>query len=82
MCIRDRNTVAACIHQDQTLVDGQAVKLRLLEPMQAGNIVVPKNTLVAGTAKAVSYTHLDVYKRQTVRTARTGFISPTRTKTR
>ena len=46
-----KNTVAACIHQDQTLVDGQAVKLRLLEPMQAGSIVVPKNTLVAGTAK-------------------------------
>lgn len=46
-----KNTVAACIHQDQTLVDGQAVKLRLLEPMQAGNIVMPKNTLVAGTAK-------------------------------
>ena len=45
------NTIAACIHQDQTLTDGQAVKLRLLEPMQAGNIVVPKNTLVAGTAK-------------------------------
>ena len=46
-----KNTVAACIHQDQTLTDGQAVKLRLLEPMQAGNIVVPKNTLVAGTAR-------------------------------
>jgi len=46
-----KNTVPACIHQDQTLTDGQAVKLRLLEPMQAGNIVVPKNTLVAGTAK-------------------------------
>lgn len=46
-----RNTVAACVHQDQTLTDGQAVKLRLLEPMQAGNIVVPKNTLIAGTAK-------------------------------
>ena len=46
-----KNTVAACIHQDQTLTDGQAAKLRLLEPMQAGNIVVPKNTLVAGTAK-------------------------------
>ena len=46
-----KNTVAACIHQDQTLVDGQAVKLRLLEPLQAGNIVVPKHTLVAGTAK-------------------------------
>ena len=47
----EKNTVAACIHQDQTLTDGQAVKLRLLEPMQAGSIVVPKNTLVAGTAK-------------------------------
>ena len=46
-----KNTVATCIHQDQTLTDGQAVKLRLLEPMQAGNIVVPKNTLVAGTVK-------------------------------
>ena len=47
-----RNTIiAACIHQDQTLTDGQAVKLRLLEPIQAENIVVPKNTLVAGTAK-------------------------------
>ena len=46
-----KNTVAAYIHQDQTLTDGQAVKLRLLEPMQAGNIVVPKNTLVAGVAK-------------------------------
>ena len=54
-----RNTVAACIHQDQTLTDGQAVKLRLLEPMQAGNIVVPKNTLVAGTAK-VQVGRLDI----------------------
>ena len=35
-----KNTVAACIHQDQTLTDGQAVKLRLLEPMQAGDILV------------------------------------------
>ena len=35
-----KNTVAACIHQDQTLVDGQAVKLRLLEPMQAGTAKV------------------------------------------
>ena len=42
-----RNTIAACIHQDQTLTDGQTVKLRLLEPMQAGSIVIPKNTLVA-----------------------------------
>ena len=43
-----RNTIAACIHQDQTLIDGQSVKLRLLEPMQAGNIIVPKNTVLSG----------------------------------
>ena len=46
-----RNTIAACIHQDQTLIDGQSVKLRLLEPMQAGNIVIPKNTVLSGAAK-------------------------------
>ena len=46
-----RNTIAACIHQDQTLIDGQSVKLRLLEPMQAGNIIVPKNTVLSGAAK-------------------------------
>lgn len=46
-----RNTIAACIHQDQTLIDGQSVKLRLLEPMQAGNIIVPRNTVLSGAAK-------------------------------
>lgn len=54
-----KNTIAACIHQDQTLTDGQTVKLRLLEPLQAGNIVVPKNTLVSATAK-VQGERLDV----------------------
>ena len=46
-----KNTIRACIHQDQTVMDGQTIKLRLLEPLQAGNIVVPKNTLVSGSAK-------------------------------
>ena len=46
-----KNTIRACVHQDQTLMDGQTVKLRLLEPLQVGNIVVPKNTLVSGSAK-------------------------------
>ena len=32
-------------------MDGQTVKLRLLEPLQAGNLVIPQNTLVAGTGK-------------------------------
>lgn len=54
-----KNTITACIHQDQTLTDGQTVKLRLLEPLQAGNIVVPKNTLVSAVAK-VQGERLDV----------------------
>ena len=46
-----KNTIRACIHNDQTLMDGQTVKLRLLEPLQAGNVIVPKNSLVSGSAK-------------------------------
>ena len=37
-----KNTIAACIHQDQTVMDGQQVKLRLLEPLQAGNLTIPQ----------------------------------------
>lgn len=46
-----KNTIRACIHQDQTIMDGRTVKLRLLEPLQAGNLVIPQNTLVSGTGK-------------------------------
>ena len=46
-----KNTIQACVHNDQTLMDGQTVKLRLLEPLQAGNVIVPKNSLVSGSAK-------------------------------
>lgn len=46
-----RNTIKACVYQDQTLENGQTVRLRLLEPLQAGKIVVPKNTLISGMAR-------------------------------
>lgn len=46
-----KNTIRACVHNDQTLMDGQTVKLRLLEPLQAGSVIVPKNSLVSGSAK-------------------------------
>jgi len=46
-----KNTVSACVHADQTIMDGQNVRLRLLEPMQAGNIVIPRNTRLTGTAR-------------------------------
>lgn len=49
--VMGKNTIRACIHGDQTIMDGQTVKLRLLEPLQAGNLVIPQNTLVSGTSK-------------------------------
>ena len=46
-----KNTIKACIHESQTITDGQAVRMRLLEPMRAGETVIPKNALVTGTGK-------------------------------
>lgn len=46
-----KNTIAACIHDDQTLTDGQSVRLRLLEQMKAGKMVVPRNAIITGVAK-------------------------------
>lgn len=47
----DKNTIAACTHGDQTITDGQSVRLRLVEPMRAGKIVIPENTIVTGSGK-------------------------------
>lgn len=44
------NTIAACISENQTIQQGGRVRLRLLQPMQAGNITVPANSLVTGAA--------------------------------
>ena len=37
-----RNTIRACIHGDQTVISGQGVRMRLLEPMRVGSISCPK----------------------------------------
>lgn len=46
-----KNTISACIHNDQTIVDGQSVRLRLTEQLQAGTILVPTNAIISGTAR-------------------------------
>jgi conjugative transposon TraM protein len=46
-----KNTISACIHADQTLTDGESVRLRLLEPMRAGNTLIRENTILSGFAK-------------------------------
>ena len=42
------NTIPACISEDQTLTQGQRVRLRLLQPLQAGNVIIPAGSLVTG----------------------------------
>lgn len=44
------NTIPACVSEDQTIVQGQRVRLRLLEAMQAGQVVIPAGSLVTGSA--------------------------------
>jgi conjugative transposon TraM protein len=46
-----KNSISACIHNDQTIMDGQNVRLRLLEDVQANTVIIPRNTLLTGTAK-------------------------------
>jgi conjugative transposon TraM protein len=46
-----KNTISACIHADQTLTDGESVRLRLLEPMRAGKMLVHENTVLSGFAR-------------------------------
>ena len=47
----DRNTISACVHNNQTVMDGQTVRFRLLEPMLVSGREIPRNALVVGTAK-------------------------------
>lgn len=42
------NTIPACISEDQILTQGQRVRLRLLQPLQAGNVIIPAGSLVTG----------------------------------
>ena len=42
--------IPACISESQTLEQGGRVKLRLLEPLQAGSVTILANSLVTGTA--------------------------------
>lgn len=46
-----RNTISACVASDQSITDGQSVRLRTLEPMWIGNSLLPKNTMVVGAAR-------------------------------
>ncbi|KAA6318319.1 hypothetical protein EZS27_031656 [termite gut metagenome] len=50
MGVSEKNTISAVVHHDQTLINGQSVRLRLTEPMMAGGTVIPSNTILTGIA--------------------------------
>ena len=47
----NKNTISACIYGNQTVTDGQKVQLRLLERMRVGDIIIPANAVVTGSAR-------------------------------
>lgn len=47
----ERNTISACVHNNQTVMEGQTVRFRILEPMLVSGREIPRNALVVGTAK-------------------------------
>ena len=50
-----KNTIRACIHDDQTVSDGleaqRNVRIRLIEPMSANGTIIPANTILTGQAR-------------------------------
>ena len=46
-----KNTIAAVIAGNQSVTNGQSVKLRTTEPMWIGNRLIPRNTILVGAAR-------------------------------
>lgn len=46
-----KNTIAAVVANDQSVTNGQAVRLRLTEPMWVGNALITRNTPLVGVAR-------------------------------
>lgn len=46
-----KNTIAAVVAGDQTIANGQPVRLRLTEPMWVGTQLIPRNTVVTGSGR-------------------------------
>ncbi len=46
-----KNTISAVVAGNQTVIDGESVKLRTTEPMWVGNRLIPRNTTIIGSAR-------------------------------
>lgn len=46
-----KNTIAAVVAGNQSVIDGESVKLRTTEPMWIGNRLIPRNTAITGSGR-------------------------------
>lgn len=46
-----KNTIAAVVASNQSVIDGESVKLRTTEPMWIGSRLIPRNTTITGSAR-------------------------------
>ena len=49
--IVNKNTIAAVVANNQSVTDGESVKLRTTEPMWVGSSLIPHNTVIVGSAR-------------------------------
>ena len=49
--IVSKNTIAAVVANNQSVTDGESVKLRTTEPMWVGSRLIPRNTVIIGSAR-------------------------------
>ena len=47
----NKNTISAVVAGNQSVIDGESVKLRTTEPMWVGNRLIPRNTTIVGSAR-------------------------------
>ena len=48
---KPKNTISAIVAGDQSVIDGQSVKLRTTEPMWVGSQLIPRHTTIVGAAR-------------------------------
>ena len=46
-----KNTIAAVVANNQSVTDGESVKIRTTEPMWVGSRMIPRNTVIVGSAR-------------------------------
>ncbi|NDV56680.1 conjugative transposon protein TraM [Bacteroides sp. 519] len=49
--LASKNSIRACVYQTITLTSGRELQIRLLEPMRAGNILIPANSIITGACR-------------------------------